>query len=167
MGFAYAKVYQKSSDIIVKYIDNKYYVEYSILISIPPKQVVSLLLDYKRLKEITPSISDIVLLEKGEEHEIVEVKLNSCILFFCKKIKNTQIVTVNKNLIQAFTIADKSDFRFASMTWDIKAEDNLTHLSYHAEIEPKFWVPPIIGPMLIKRKLKKEADIASSKLFVY
>jgi hypothetical protein len=38
----------------------------------------------------------------------------------------------------------------------IKAEGDQSRIEYRAEMEPDSFIPPLIGPFLLKRKIRKE-----------
>jgi hypothetical protein len=47
----------------------------------------------------------------------------------------------------------KSDFKFSRERWRLVKDGEGTLLIYDFEMEPAFWVPPVIGPYVIKRSL--------------
>ena len=48
----------------------------------------------------------------------------------------------------------RSDFHVSDERWEFREEDNGTVVVYDLRMKPKFFIPPIIGPALMKRKLK-------------
>jgi ribosome-associated toxin RatA of RatAB toxin-antitoxin module len=42
-------------------------------------------------------------------------------------------------------------------TWRFTGGTTECAIDYHAEIEPDFWVPPLIGPLLIKQQVRAQA----------
>jgi hypothetical protein len=53
-------------------------------------------------------------------------------------------------------LPEQSDFRVAAERWRILPEGTGTRFLYRAEIEPAFFVPPIIGPLVMRRVLARE-----------
>jgi hypothetical protein len=49
-----------------------------------------------------------------------------------------------------------SDFSYSVEHWQVSAEGEKTRLRYSAEMVPDFFIPPLIGPLLIKSILQKE-----------
>ena len=60
--------------------------------------------------------------------------------------------------IDARTIPDQSDFRQGIVEWRIEPTDQEhSHISVYARLEPDFWIPPLIGPWIVKYVLRREA----------
>jgi hypothetical protein len=53
---------------------------------------------------------------------------------------------------------------YARSRWELHEEDDGTHVVYAMEMEPSFWVPPVIGPWALKRKLASRAGDAADRL---
>ncbi len=51
-------------------------------------------------------------------------------------------------------LPERSEMREGWATWDIEADGGGTLVRYVAEVEPKFWIPPVIGPLIIKAALR-------------
>jgi hypothetical protein len=43
-------------------------------------------------------------------------------------------------------------------TWRVAGDATHCTIDYRAEIEPDFWVPPLIGPLLIERQVREQVD---------
>jgi hypothetical protein len=93
------------------------------------------------------------------------IRNKGCILFFCQSFERHGYIEaeVNKEL-RAFTDAETSDFNHCVESWRFAVRDGGTLVSYDLSMEPKFWIPPGIGPYLIKRKLKKNGDQAVDRI---
>ena len=51
---------------------------------------------------------------------------------------------------------ETSDFRYSWERWQFTPEEGGTVLMrYQFEMEPGFWVPPVIGPFMIRRTLRE------------
>lgn len=93
------------------------------------------------------------------------VRNKGCILFFCKSIvRQGYVESQDKRLLRAFTDASLSDFRFCEESWEFTLEDGGTSVRYELVMEPGFWVPPAIGPYMIKRKLRSSGKAALSRI---
>ena len=88
-----------------------------------------------------------------------------CILFFCKSIvREGWVEKESSHLLRAFADSERSDFVFSNEVWRFKEEDGGTLVVYELHFDPKFWVPPAIGPYMIKRKMKKEGGEAVDRI---
>ena len=84
------------------------------------------------------------------------VKNRGCVLFFCKTlVRQGSLELEPDTVLRAFADPDYSDFEFSNETWTFAEENGGTSVRYELHMDPKFWVPPGIGPYLIKRKFKK------------
>ncbi|MBU2675598.1 MAG: hypothetical protein KJP16_00855, partial [Gammaproteobacteria bacterium] len=51
-------------------------------------------------------------------------------------------------------------------SWTFAAEKGGTTVNYQLLMEPDFWVPPLIGPYIIKRKFRDGGDDAIDRIEV-
>lgn len=93
------------------------------------------------------------------------IRNKGCILFFCKSFERRGYVEsqLNESLL-AFTDPGNSDFHLSDERWDFRAKDDGTVVTYNLLMKPKFWMPPGIGPYLLKRKLKKDGGGAINRI---
>jgi hypothetical protein len=92
-------------------------------------------------------------------------RARGCILFFCKSIvRQGYVEFVANRELRAYADPAHSDFEFSRETWTFREEAGGTRVRYELHMEPKFWVPPAIGPYLIKRKLKKAGGDALDRI---
>lgn len=93
------------------------------------------------------------------------VRNQGCVLFFCKSFVRQGFVEleVNEELRAIANPAD-SDFKMSNETWTFVAEGRGTVVTYKLLMEPDFWVPPGIGPYLIKRKFRNNGGDAIDRI---
>lgn len=142
----------------VEYDDGRYIVEMAVRIGAPPARVRALLTDYANLPRLNVSIKESELLfSLSDSQHRVRVVTESCITFFCKKMVQVQDVEeIGEDLIVSKDVARQSDFIYAHARWKIEPAGSGTLLTYNTDLKPGFWVAPVIGPLLIKRKLRAE-----------
>ena len=88
-----------------------------------------------------------------------------CVMFFCKSLRREGRVERERNrVMRAFADPAKSDFRRADEVWEFSEEGGGTRVIYRLTMEPAFWVPPAIGPWMIKRKLHNEGGEAIDRI---
>ena len=93
------------------------------------------------------------------------VRNRACVAFFCKSFERTGYVeTQPLDVITAVADPDNSDFHLSVEQWHFAPDGDTTTISYQLEMRPKFWVPPLIGPYLIKRKLEKDGGEALARI---
>ncbi|HTT05395.1 MAG TPA: hypothetical protein VMF64_08900 [Steroidobacteraceae bacterium] len=96
--------------------------------------------------------------------------LHSCVLLFCKTIRQEQIMMaipdVDGGVLQARFVPAAGAFR-GTGRWVVApctAHEGRTCMDVHIDLVPLFWVPPMIGPWLIRRKMYEQALHISSGL---
>lgn len=88
-----------------------------------------------------------------------------CILFFCRSFERRGYIEFESNQwLLAFTDPDTSDFYRSDERWDFIEKDGGTVVIYDLKTKPKFWIPPGIGPYLIKRKLQRDGSRAINRI---
>jgi hypothetical protein len=93
------------------------------------------------------------------------VRNEGCVLFFCKSFVRQGYVELEVNEeLRAFANPELSDFKLSNETWTFVAEDGGTVVRYQLLMEPAFWVPPGIGPYLIKRKFRNNGGDAIDRI---
>jgi len=64
--------------------------------------------------------------------------------------------------LHAEVLPAQSDFSYGRADWQFRPAGTSTHLRFSAELEPAFWVPPLLGPWLVERSLREEAERTSA-----
>jgi hypothetical protein len=93
------------------------------------------------------------------------VRNKGCVLFFCTSFERRGYVEAELNtVIYAFVNPETSDFHLSNESWKFVERDGGTVVIYDLEMRPKFWIPPAIGPYLIKRKLRNNGGRAIDRI---
>lgn len=93
------------------------------------------------------------------------VRNRACILFFCRSFERHGYVEFELNQrLRAFADPDSSDFYLSDERWQFVERDGGTVVTYDWQMRPKFWIPPVIGPYLIKRKLQRDGGRAIDRI---
>ena len=93
------------------------------------------------------------------------VRNEGCVLFFCRSFVRQGHVELEVNEeLRAFANPEISDFKLSNETWTFVAENGGTVVTYRLLMEPDFWVPPGIGPYLIKRKFRNNGGDAIDRI---
>lgn len=93
------------------------------------------------------------------------VRNRGCVLFFCVSLTRRGYVERERNsVLRAFADPERSDFEVSNETWEFHEEGGGTVVVYTLYMKPAFWVPPAIGPFMIKRKLRREGGRALDRI---
>ena len=92
-------------------------------------------------------------------------KARGCLMFFCMTFeRNGYVEVVPLETIKATVDPERSDFHVGKETWQFRRDGSGTIVTYDMEMKPKFWVPPVIGPYAIKRKLRNAGTDALDRI---
>ena len=145
---------------------NFYRAAISIRIDAPLAVVYAAITDYAHLADINPDIVESrVLASPTPDRDRVYSAAQICILIFCKRMVHVQDVErQDKSAILAVTQPAQSDFRSGVARWRLSDEGTSTLMRFNQEFEPDFWVPPVIGPWLVERKLVEEVTESARRI---
>ncbi len=88
-----------------------------------------------------------------------------CLLFFCMDfVRSGHLDQQPLEYIHATADPEISDFHLAKESWLFSEEDGGTAVVYFLELKPKFWIPPLIGPYIMKRKMRKSGGDAIHRI---
>ncbi|MDV3238823.1 MAG: SRPBCC family protein [Gammaproteobacteria bacterium] len=137
----------------------RYAVEVEVRFDAPTARLRALITDYAHLDRINDAIrrSEILAVNGPRQHR-VRTESWVCVGLFCKRIVQIQDVDVLPGGdVVATLLPEGSDFSYGRAQWQFLPEAGGTRMRFRSEIEPAFWVPPFIGPWLVKRALEAEA----------
>jgi Polyketide cyclase / dehydrase and lipid transport len=138
--------------------DDRYKLTFEVVLNAERDKVWNIMTDYDRLTRVSKIIVESRVLKKeNENRHRVSVTLHACVLIFCKTMnKVVDILARPRDDIVVTGVPALSDFRYSVEHWQVSAENANTRLHYTAEMIPDFYVPPLIGPWMVKYFLKKE-----------
>ena len=143
----------------VTHEDGVYHVTIDALLDAPPDAVFAVLTDYPRWAEVNDLIKESVVLEGDDPaQQLVRTVAEGCVLGFCKRFAQVQWMRASDDWrIRADVVPHMSDLRSGWADTKLSRSGSATLFQYEMSLEPDFWIPPLIGPMMIKRKLRKQA----------
>jgi ribosome-associated toxin RatA of RatAB toxin-antitoxin module len=146
---------------------NKRYRLYSeVQFDVGPKALYELLIDYEKFDKFTSAIVESKNIEPDERGRPgFYARMEGCVLLFCKSfIRNGYLLLTPIAEIVAIANPEGSDFKFSRERWQLIPDSNGTLMIYDFEMEPAFWVPPVIGPYFIQRTLRRGAHRAVDRI---
>ena len=82
--------------------------------------------------------------------------MEGCVMFYCLSMRRTErLIAEEFNFIRTESIPEESDFTYAMSEWEFSPEGDGTRMKYTMILEPDFFVPPIVGPWILKRILSR------------
>jgi len=124
---------------------------------VPAHYVYRVLTDYEHIYRLDPAIIDSEILPAPDGAVVrVRTRIKDCIAFFCRTIDRVEDVRELKyGGLQARIVAALSNFKSGHAEWKILGSQGHTRVIYHAQMEPDFYIPPLIGSYFVKQKLRK------------
>lgn len=148
--------------------NNTYHFNMQFVANAPAHRVHAIITDYDRLTELNPLIKQSRVLPQNEsDNTRVELVTEGCMLFFCKKIIRVEEVQVKDQLtIKTHFIVELSDFKSGETLWTFTPQGQHTLVNYRASMQPDFWLPPFVGPYMLKQQLHKQLHYTANKINV-
>ena len=130
-----------------------------VILNADKDKVYAVVTDYEHLNRISEVLVESALLsEPGAVPKRRKLVIESCVVVFCFKIDMVEDVEeIGNEKIIATIVPELSDIKYGKTEWLVTAtEDGRSRIRFHGEEEPGFWIPPVIGPILMKRKMLSE-----------
>ena len=143
--------------------DGRYTVSFEVVLDADRDKVWQIMTDYEHLPRVSKIIvKSRVLKQHDANRHRVGVTLEACVLIFCKTVKRmVDIEARPPTEILVSEVPDQSDFREGLERWRIAAEGVKTRLHYTAELVPDFFIPPLVGPVMVKYLLRREIRLTA------
>lgn len=153
-------------DVQVEKEDTRYYLYSETTFDVGHEALYALLIDYEKFEEFTSAIVEARNLEPDARGRPgFFARMQGCALLFCKSfIRHGYLQLEPMSEIVAVAIPEKSDFKYSRERWRLIPAGEKTLLIYDFEMEPDFWIPPVIGPYFIQRALKNGAIRAVNRI---
>ena len=143
-----------------------YSIKATVLINAPADYVRGVLTDYVHIYRLNPSIVESEVLDSTDSDITrVRTKVLGCVAGYCEELERTEEVRVlASGDIRAEVIPESGQFKTGITLWQIRSSGDNTELNYEAEIEPDFFIPPIIGSLMVKARLREEITSSFTRL---
>ena len=146
--------------------DEAYVFDSWTYLAAPPADVFAVLLDYEQYPRISGVYKESRYIEPAEDgRPRVYTRAKGCILFVCRELIKTEALHVTPDThISAVVEPAGSNLSAGRTDWWLEPEGEGTELHYRMSVTPDFWVPPIIGPFVIRIALKRAGSRAVVRL---
>ena len=150
----------------VEYEGGYYYLESEVWFDVGRKAIFEVFLDWELAEEYSSIIVEARNVGPDEFGGMgYYIHNRGCILFFCKSaLRNGSVTSEPYEYIRAIADPETSDFELSEEVWSFRIEDDGTIVRYEMKMKPAFWIPPIVGPYLMKRKLRNDGGDAIDRI---
>ncbi len=155
----------ESADI--RFMGRSYHYRFSALVDAPAAAVRDIVTDYERLSRIN---NDIVLSRVLVRYDDTSLKrqllMKHCVLVFCFDIDFIERVDFLSNGDISTTIVEgEGNFRRGQTVWRIEQlSETSSRITMEADQEPGFFIPPVLGPIIMKRTFLREITETTNRI---
>ena len=131
-----------------------------------PESLYGVLTDYNLFPKFTSAIVEAKNMGPDEEgRPEFYTRMEGCVMFWCQSFVRMGHLRLDPlKEIVAITDPERSNFKLATERWQLRPEQGGTLLIYEFDMEPDFWVPPVLGPFHIKRTLRSGGERAAERI---
>lgn len=153
-------------EVSVDRVDGRYLLTSETVMEASQEEIYAVLTDYDQFSKFSSAFTESRNVEPDEEgRPRFYNRMEGCVLMFCVSFERYgHLVLTPTSYIQAIVDPEKSDFKHSVESWELVEDDDKTVLIYKFEVEPAFWVPPLIGPFYIRRALRAGAVDAVDRI---
>lgn len=128
--------------------------------------VYAIATDFDQLTRISPTIIESARLPApGPGRERRKMVLRTCILFFCFDADFVEDAEIVDQTIITTIVPEQSDFHSGRTVWAMSSRGpGRSRIVFETEIVPAFWIPPVIGPWIIKNKMLEEGRVTIERI---
>jgi len=141
----------------------RYHVEMEVRLQAPAAAAYSAFATPGNLPRINPAVQRVqVFDQRPDETARIYTEVRVCAMFYCKTLRQMQDMRYaprpDGGDLHAELLPAQSDFSYGRADWHFRPAGAATQMHFSAELEPAFWIPPLLGPWLVERSLREEAQ---------
>jgi len=142
----------------IEYKDKRFLYSFEAQINARHDKVLDKLHNFEQWDRLNSSISKSKVLETLPGNKIKRLlKLTQCIFTFCFNLKFVEIVTLSKGRLEMNIVAGEGNFSAGRAIWETVSEGTYkTLIRVNATLSPDFWIPPVIGPLVLEKVFLKQ-----------
>ena len=145
-------------EIVVAEKDGVYHINISGNVAAKEEYVRQVLTDYMHVYRLSDSVIESKVLESSSDGKArVQSLVLVCTAVFCREVMRVDEISMLKSGdLQAVIMPEQSDFRSGTAIWKIVPMEYGTRLTYVANIEPDFFIPPFLGTQMVINNMRNE-----------
>lgn len=145
---------------------DRYGIHMQVRLDAPAQRAFEVFQHYENLPRINPSVTTVQRLNTAQQGDDVYTEVDLCVGFICRQIYEVQNMTWQiddtRHSLRAIVDPTRSNLAYGTGSWTfVDCGEQQACLDFRAEVEPDFWIPPLIGPWVIQRSMRREAIITS------
>jgi len=143
----------------VTYEKGVYRLVFNVVIDAELNKVRTIVTDYPHLYQLSQMLTQSTLMDTPKDQPPRRLLVaHVCWLIFCREIRAVEDIETANDVINTRLVPEQCDFKSGSTRWQLSAlAERSSRIEFTSDLQPDFWIPPVIGPLLVKRRLMKEA----------
>jgi hypothetical protein len=137
----------------------RYLLEAEARLAATPESVFAVLTDFddNRYSRISRAYKESRYLDPAADGTpLVYTRMEGCALWHCMSLERTErLETAAPYHIKSIVLPESSNFKHSVSEWVLEPNGDDTKMTYTLEMEPDFFVPPLVGPWYLKRTLSQ------------
>jgi len=167
LGMAWAASAAEIQSLQVTRSGARYHVDMEVRLQAPSAASYAVFAAPGNLPRINPAVRQVQLIEQHpDDRARIYTEVRVCAMLYCKTLRQMQDMRYaarpDGGDLHAEVLPAQSDFSYGRADWHFRAAGAATQLHFSAELEPAFWIPPLVGPWLVERSLREEAERTSA-----
>lgn len=151
------------------HVHGRYAIDLRVRLDVPAAVAYAVFADLDDLTAVNTDVREARVVGRGPGGAIdLYSRISACILWYCRSLRETQRMTFERRAdggeVAAVVLPRGGDLRAGQAHWTFSATGGRTVLVMTADVEPAFRVPPLIGPWLIERWLRRETERTAANL---
>ena len=144
----------------IKYRDKEFLYSFEAQINAHQEKVLDKLHNFEQWDRLNDNISRSEVLETLPGNKIKRLlTLTQCIFTFCFNLKFVEVVTLSKNKLEMNIVAGEGNFSAGRAIWEtVSKGPDKTWIRVNATLTPDFWIPPLIGPLVLEKVFLKQIN---------
>jgi hypothetical protein len=146
-------------DLAVERERGRYFLEAEAWLAATPESIYAVITDFddNAYSRISRAYKESRYLEPAADGTpLVYTRMEGCALWHCMSLERTErLETDAPRWIKSTTLPEGSNFKFSTSEWLLERNGDNTKMTYRLEMEPDFFVPPVVGPWYLKRTLSQ------------
>ena len=145
----------------VNYADGLASIDAQVLLDAGVDEIRAILIDYDRMHRMSATFTGSEVLERySPKRAKRKVTIRTCVVLFCFDLDMVEQAEEREgNEFVATIVAHESDFHGGQSTLQLTEQpDGTTLVLVDSFQQPQLWIPPIIGLLLVKKKMRAELE---------
>ena len=139
------------------------------VIDAPADYVYEVITDYKHAYRINPTITEVDILPSDRDDVVRVLNLSEHRVgpFYFKIDWVGDIVEPRDGYLEIKTLPEFSSFESGSAIWELRPQGERTWVLHESSLKPDFFIPPVIGDFIMKKRMKNETLTTFKRIECY